>query len=72
MFLSFYLLKNFNIDLSFCMTSLGSPHPYGTRPHESTLFTPQNVAIDWLQFGKAQDHYGLVGECMPMTSCSYC
>ena len=33
------------------------PHPPGTFPHESTLFTPQNVrnAMDWLNFGKAQD-----------------
>ena len=40
------------------------PHPNASRPHESTLFTPRNVrnAIDRLQFGKAQDHDGLVGE----------
>ena len=33
------------------------------HPHESTFFTPQNVrnAIDQLQFGKVQDHDGLVG-----------
>ena len=40
------------------------PHPRGSRPHESTSFTPQNIgnAIDWLQFGKGQDHDGLVGD----------
>ena len=40
------------------------PPPHGPLPHESTFFTSQNVrnAIDWLQFGKAQDHDGLVGE----------
>ena len=40
------------------------PHPHGSHPRESTFFTPRNVigAIDRLQFGKAQDHDGLVGE----------
>ena len=40
------------------------PHPHGSCPHESTFFTPQNVrnVIDRLQFEKAQDHDGLVGE----------
>ena len=40
------------------------PHPHGSTPDKSTFFTPQNVrnAIDWLQFGTAQDHDGLVGE----------
>ena len=53
------------------------PQPHGSRPHKSTFFTLQNVrnAIDQLQFGKAQDHDGLVGEhfiyaCV--TSCSHC
>ena len=38
------------------------PHPHGSRPHESTFFIPQNVrpSIDQLQYGKAQDHDGLV------------
>ena len=40
------------------------PHPHGSCPHASTFFTRQNVrnAIDRLQFGKARDHDGLVGE----------
>ena len=46
---------------------LGQPpltHTHCSHPHESALFTPQNVrnAIDRLQFGKAQDHDGLVGK----------
>ena len=46
------------------MISLVSPHLHGLLPHASTFFTIQNVrnAIDWLQFGKAQDHNGLVYE----------
>ena len=33
-------------------------------PQNGSTFFTQNVknAIDWLQFGKAQDHDGLVGE----------
>ena len=52
------------------------PHPHGSHPHESTFFTLENVriAIDRLQFGKAQDHDGLVGDhlSMPVTPCSHC
>ena len=35
-----------------------------SSPHESTFFTPQSVRnpIDRLQFGKAQDRDGLVGD----------
>ena len=38
--------------------------PLLPQPHESTFLTPQNVrkAIDRLQFGKAHDHDGFVGE----------
>ena len=39
------------------------PHPHGSLPHEPP-FLLHNVrkAIDQLQFGKTQDHNGLVGE----------
>ena len=52
------------------------PHLNSSHPHESIFLTPQNVrnAIDRLQFGKAQDHDGLVGDTlsMPVTPCSHC
>ena len=49
--------------LYYILGQLQLPHPHG-HPHESSFFSPQNVrnTIDQLQFGKAQDHDGLVGE----------
>ena len=40
------------------------PHPHGSCSYKSTFSTLENIgnAIVWLQFGKAQDHDGLVGE----------
>ena len=39
------------------------PDPHDSCPRESTFYTPQMVrhGIDQFEFGKAQDHDGLVG-----------